>query len=202
MERIRGIAEDFRKDYIFNDSIPVDIEYIIESTMGINVIPLKNLQRDCDMDGFISLDFEHVYVDEDLYNDNKDDRYYRRVRFTIAHEIGHYVLHRSIIDSVKFLSLEEWINFRSQINDYDMSWFETQASEFAGRLLVPKDHLVNLYTSNRVEILKKHIHWSNPPISEDDIITLVAPKICSNFDVSSEVIEKRLNKENIINHIK
>lgn len=73
MAQIREIAEKFRKDYIFNYSIPVDIERIIELTMGIYIIPVKSLQHDCDMEGFISRDFKSIYVDEALYT---DDRYY------------------------------------------------------------------------------------------------------------------------------
>ena len=98
--------------------------------------------------------------------------------------------------------MEDWIKFRSQINDDDMSWIETQASEFAGRLLVPKDHLCNLYINYRTEIKKKYSSWGAPSITEDEIFTLVAPKICSHFDVSSEVIERRLRKEKIMNYVR
>jgi len=63
MSEVRDIAERFRSEYIFNDSIPVDIERIIESTMGICIIPVKSLQHDCDMEGFISRDFKSIYLD-------------------------------------------------------------------------------------------------------------------------------------------
>jgi Zn-dependent peptidase ImmA (M78 family) len=120
MSQIRDIAEDFRKGYIFNYSIPVDIERIIETTMRINIIPVKSLQHDCDMEGFISRDFKSIYVDEDLY---LDDRYYKRVRFTIAHEIGHFILHRSNIDMVRFLSNDDWKAFRLNLQDEPLRWF-------------------------------------------------------------------------------
>lgn len=35
-EKIRDIAEEFRKEYVFDNSLPVDIEHVIEATMGIN----------------------------------------------------------------------------------------------------------------------------------------------------------------------
>ncbi len=195
MAQIREIAEKFRKDYFFNYSIPVDIERIIELTMGIYIIPVKNLQHDCDMEGFISRDFISIYVDEALYT---DDRYYKRVRFTIAHEIGHLVLHRSNIDMVRFLSDDEWKTFRINLQDEPLRWFETQASEFAGRLLVPIDQLVNAFKEARYEKIKKNTSWDAPKIDDDEMLSQISAKISPKFDVSAEVIERRLRKENIM----
>jgi Zn-dependent peptidase ImmA (M78 family) len=198
MSQIRDIAEKFRKEKIFNFSIPVDIEHVIESTMGINIIPVKDLQHDCDLEGFISRDFSSIYVDEDLY---LDDRYYKRVRFTIAHEIGHLVLHRSNIDMVRFLSEADWKNFRAGLNDEPLGWFETQASEFAGRLLVPLEELVDAFKQTRSELMKKHTSWADPDLDEDEIILKASTIIAPRFDVSSEVIEKRLRKENVLGYL-
>ena len=195
MAQIREIAEKFRKDYIFNYSIPVDIERIIELTMGIYIIPVKSLQHDCDMEGFISRDFKSIYVDEALYT---DDRYYKRVRFTIAHEIGHFVLHRSNIDMVRFLSDDEWKAFRINLQDEPLRWFETQASEFAGRLLVPIDQLVSAFKEARYEKIKKNTSWDAPKIDDDEMLSQISAKISPKFDVSAEVIERRLRKENIM----
>ena len=49
MEKIREVAEEFRKGHIFTDTLPVEIERIIEATMGITIIPLKSLHKDCDI---------------------------------------------------------------------------------------------------------------------------------------------------------
>ncbi|MDO9341460.1 MAG: ImmA/IrrE family metallo-endopeptidase [Bacteroidales bacterium] len=197
-EKIRDTAEEFRKEYVFDNSLPVDIEHIIEATMGINIIPVESLQKTCDMEGFISKDFRTIYVDEGLYT---DDRYYKRVRFTIAHEIGHLVLHRSSIDGLKFSNETDWISFRMGINDETLGWFETQASEFAGRLLVPIDQLVVSFKEARSVVLKKYSSWNAHKIDEDELFSIVAHLICSKFDVSAEVIERRLRKENIMSLI-
>lgn len=197
-DKIREEAEQFRKDHIFTTDLPVDIEHVVEAALGIRIIPIKNLQKQCDMEGFISKDFSSIYVDEFLYT---DDRYYKRVRFTIAHEIGHYVLHRSTIDNQKFSNEEEWITFRIGINEETLGWIETQASEFAGRLLVPVESLVEEFRTKRAGILKKNSSWSTKPIDNEDMISMVAPLICKRFDVSSEVIEKRLRKEHIFDYL-
>jgi Zn-dependent peptidase ImmA (M78 family) len=197
-EKIRDETETFRDQHIFSDTLPVDIEHVVEATMGIRIIPIKDLQKSCDMEGFISKDFKSIYVDEFLYT---DDRYYKLVRFTIAHETGHLVLHRSTIDNQKFDDDNDWIKFRMGLNDETLGWFETQASEFAGRLLVPIDPLVEEFKSKRQTVLKKHSSWNAPKLNDDDLFSMVAPLICSKFDVSSEVIERRLRKENIMNLI-
>ena len=121
-DKIRDEAEQFRKEHIFTPDLPVDIEQVVEATMGISIIPVDSLQRQCDMDGFIANDYSSIYVDKFLYT---DDRYYKRVRFTIAHEVGHYILHRSTIDGLKFHDEEEWIEFRMGINEETIGWFET-----------------------------------------------------------------------------
>lgn len=152
-DKIRDEAEQFRKDHIFTPDLPVDIEHVVEATMGIRIIPIESLQKDCDMEGFISKDYSCIYVDEFLYT---DDRYYKRVRFTIAHEIGHYVLHRCTIDDQKFSSEKDWMEFRTGIDYETLGWFETQASEFAGRLLVPIESLIEEFKSKREVALRKY----------------------------------------------
>ncbi len=197
--QIRDLADKFRNDYIFNYSIPVDIERVIEATMGISIIPIKSLQRGCDMEGFISRNFKSIYVDEEMY---LDDRYYKRVRFTIAHEIGHLVLHRSNIDMVRFTSDEEWISFRMNLNDESLRWFESQASEFAGRLLVPIDQLVNAFKNARKEVIKRNASWDAIKLEDEEMLSVTAPMIAPIFDVSAGVIEKRLHKENVLSLIR
>ena len=197
-EMVREAAEEFRRSYVFSDGIPVGIELIIQQTMGIQTIPMENLQLDCDMEGYISRDFRYIYVDKRLYD---DDNYYKRVRFTIAHEIGHLVLHRSKIEMMKFNSEDEWKNFRIKLENDSLIWFEWQANEFAGRLLVPLDQLVIAFKEARTEILKKNISWNAPKIDDEDLFSMIAPIIAPKFDVSPIVIEKRITKEKIINLI-
>jgi Zn-dependent peptidase ImmA (M78 family) len=197
-DKIREEAELFRKDHIFTSDLPIEIEQIVEATMGIRIIPIESLQKHCDMEGFISKDFSSIYVDEFLYT---DDRYYKRVRFTIAHEIGHYVLHRSTIDNQSFKDEEDWVAFRTGINNETIGWFETQASEFAGRLLVPVDSLVEEFKSKREAVIRNYSSWNSPSIDNEDLFSMVAQMICNKFVVSSDVIERRLRKENILSFL-
>lgn len=195
-DQIRDEAEKFRTSYIFNVDVPVEIELVIES-LGIRIIPEPDLQKSCDMDGFITKDFKSIYVDEFLYT---DERYYKRVRFTLAHELGHYILHRGAIEYQKFEDENDWIKFRMNLDEKDLSWFEFQASEFAGRLLVPVDRLVEEFRKARHEILRNRSSWNSKQLSDDDLFSLSSMTICKAFDVSADVIERRLRKENIMKH--
>lgn len=58
-----------------------------------------------------------------------------RQRFTIAHEIGHYVLHNDMISKQ-----EGNIFYRDQIHSKQP--IETQANRFAAALLLPKDKIL------------------------------------------------------------
>ena len=197
-DEIWSIAERFREENIFNDTIPVNIEVVMQSTLGIHPIPTENLRRDCTLDGFISLDFKYIYVDEFQYS---SDNYYKRVRFTMAHEIGHRVLHRDIIEKINFESEDEWKKFRMNLREESLLGFEWQASEFAGRLLVPLNKLVIEFKAARNEILKSNASWRASKIDNDELFSSVAPLIAPKFDVSTDVIEKRLDKENIMKFI-
>lgn len=195
---IREKAEEFRREHIFNSSIPVEIEHVIQSTMGIDIIPEKNLQIESSIDGYISRDFKYIYIDEDLY---MDPSRYRRARFTIAHEIGHLILNRSCIELLRFNSVEEWKSFRLSLDPSIIGGIEWQAYEFAGRLLVPVDALIAAYRSTRSDIFKQFTSWDAPKISEDQIFLMASPKIAPKFDVSEDVIERRLIKESITKYL-
>jgi hypothetical protein len=59
-DRIREEAEQFRKEHIFISDLPVEIERVVEATLGIRIIPIESLQKHCDMEGFISKDFSSI----------------------------------------------------------------------------------------------------------------------------------------------
>jgi Zn-dependent peptidase ImmA (M78 family) len=195
--KIQEVAEEFRKDYIHNFDVPVAIEQIIEATMGVSVIPQEGLHDGCDMDGYISKDMHWIYVDK-AYYDFHNEKFYKRIRFTIAHEIGHVILHRDIIDKIKFKSDEDWKSFRMSLQEESNNWFESQAQEFAGRLLVPVDQLIVEYRKRRELILKSYAGWNSKKINEEELFSIAASTIAPIFDVSAQVIEKRLYRENIM----
>lgn len=135
---IRKRADDFRKSQCDN-LCPVPIEDIIEFNLGIEIRPVAEMLKLTDIDALLSNDLKVIFVDKSLVENH---RYLFRYRFALAHEVGHIVLHSEKIKSLKFSSTEEWISLRKKFNKDDLMWFENQAMEFGGRLMVPHDQLL------------------------------------------------------------
>ncbi len=199
-DTIRQIADNVRNTYAKNpNTIPVDIDHIVEFGYRLEVRPLKNLKSSLDMEGMLSKDRKTIFVDNDTYI---DDRFLARSRFTLAHEIGHYELHKDFYINAAFETPEEWVKMLSNINPEDLEWCERHADEFAGRLLVP------------VEFLKEEIDKLRPKLKELEAISsqhgitggeelqrwkavYVARIIAPKFEVSPQVIEIRIRTERL-----
>ena len=95
-EAIRQAAEDVLNHYWPDGGIPVEIEDILEFGLSMVIRPIKGLNARFGFEGAISHDLELIVVDEDIMT-----RYANRYRFTLAHELGHRVLHGSIIAAMQ-----------------------------------------------------------------------------------------------------
>lgn len=194
-QEIRDEAEKFRKNYWTENLIPVNIEKIFESKLGMNIEPLHFISDSMHIDAYLKPDFSGIVVDYDQYMDN-ENRYENRLRFSFAHEIGHFILHKYIYDNFVIYNSKEYYNFitNAPVNEYKS--FEWQANEFAGRLLVPpvklKSELDNIFIkfeeNDLTEILK------NDP---DYILERITPKLSKPFGVSEKVIQRRVKEENL-----
>lgn len=195
---IRKKADEFRKQYWANKSIPVDILYIIEFDLKLDIIPINGLKKAGDIDSFLLGNLSGIADDSDEY---MDDRYLNRIRFSVAHEIGHLILHRDIYKKCNLKELkdiQDWINFIENVPEEEYNWFEQQAYEFAGRLLVPIEDLINEVNKFNLEIEK--VKKIFPDIDNNKIAEYIAPKIANKFQVSAEVISKRIIYEKILDN--
>ncbi|MBI5152405.1 ImmA/IrrE family metallo-endopeptidase [Candidatus Peregrinibacteria bacterium] len=191
IEKIRQIADEFREKYSKN-KIPVDILYIAEMDLGMEIRPVKSLRNEADTDAFISSDFKVIFVDND---ELCDDKYESRLRFSIAHELAHFILHKDFFEKFKIGSLGGYLNFVEGFSDREYSFLELHAHEFAGRLLVP------------VDILRcKVSEWKNEIkntaalkfIDNSLFADYLAVPIAKDFGVSQEVIARRIEKEKLL----
>jgi len=135
-EELKQRAQEFRSKF-WDGIIPVNIEYIIEFKLGIKIIPILGLYKQCNADALIASDWQTIYVDNDNY---LDDKYYNRLRFSLAHEIGHLVLHRDLYISFSIKSIEDIYNIIEKIGQ-EYGIIEGHANRFANFLLVPRDRL-------------------------------------------------------------
>jgi hypothetical protein len=186
LESIKKEADEFRLK-LWGNTVPVDIEKILENKLGISIIPLPDLNRICDTDAFISSDWSSVIVDNEKY---MDDKYQNRLRFSIAHEIGHFVLHKDIYESFGISELEDFYNFVEQIPGEQYGYFETQANKFANFLLVPRDIL--LIEKEKI-LLEKVSNSDFSSIDQETLNSYIAGPLSSVFEVSADVIEIALS---------
>lgn len=191
-QHVRERAEEFRARYVDPvDSLPVPIIEIVEIKLKLTPIPIFRLLEEIDIDGFLTKDLKSICVDRDVYENPRKEN---RLRFTFAHEIGHLVLHRKEIQLCRFRTPADWIRFRDDFEEEDLSWFELQAYEFAGRLLVPLSPLIR-----EIEMLsKKTLEYKKlAGGNEEQIIQAISRLVCKKFGVSADVIARRIKSEKI-----
>jgi len=179
---IEVVAENFLRKNHSKDTYPVPIEEIVEFNLGLDIIPLPGLHKTFDIDGFLSSDRTSISIDESVYQSMPG-----RYRFTLAHEVGHFILHKDLYGENFFKSIERWKRFIEQFPEKEYSWFEWQAYEFAGLILVPARHLDKRLKYHIRQI--KALGIKNEDVVLDRAIELLA----KDFVVSQEVIRRRLN---------
>jgi hypothetical protein len=132
-EEIRREAEELLCAHLPGGKIPVHVELLVEYYLGVEIISVPRLRTGLQVDGFLSRDFRAIYVD--AYTRS---RIGNRFRFTLAHELGHRVLHKELYDAASYETPEGWLAFQGSISREDYGRYEFQASCFAGMLLLPK----------------------------------------------------------------
>lgn len=108
-----------------------------------------------------------------------------RKRFTIAHELGHYILHGDSSSKEEvFVDKDFIIKYRNNVNSYNKVEIkqENEANAFAAALLMPKFLIEEEFRNN---------DFSN--LSEPDLIKYLAKK----FEVSVLAMTYRLSNLNI-----
>jgi Zn-dependent peptidase ImmA (M78 family) len=187
-------TEDLLREYKRNKILPVDIEAIAEFNLGLNIFPFPNLQQTFDIEGFISGDLNVIYVDEFIYYQRP-----ARYRFTLAHEIGHYVFHSDLIASFHPQSVADWSKFVLGIDEETYGWLEWQAYSFAAAVLVPRVSLKQNFRKE-LKLLQPKIDFIRSKglsveSSQDYIVNAIATKLIGIYDVSADVLNKRILKE-------
>ena len=183
-EKIKRKADLFREKF-WDDSVPVDIEKIIDLKLEIDIIPLPDLG-----DAFISSDWKSIYVDRNKYLNGIQNR----LRFSLAHEIGHFILHKEIYSSFKINSFEDFYCFVDEIPNNQYHYLEIQANKFAGLLLVPRDKLM-IEKKKELNNFEAASGVSIDSIKDQSLLySYLAEPISKTFGVSSEVIEIALSE--------
>lgn len=188
---IREEAGKFRQKFVSPPHLlPVPIIQIVELSLKIEPIPILGLME-IDIDGFLTSDLKSICIDANIYQNPRNEN---RLRFTLAHEVGHWVLHKNEIRRCSFRNPIDWMHFREDFLEDDLNWFEQQAYEFAGRLLIPKDALLSELKSldSKIREYRSRADGEIEPL--EDALSRV---LCSKFGVLPEVVARRMRREKI-----
>ncbi len=185
-EAIWNEADKLRQNH-WGNGIPVDVDIIVERGLGIDIIPIPSLKQFAGTEAFLTADLQEIDYDPSASD--------VRIRFSIAHEIGHYFLHKAAISKLRAVTFEEWKNMQATMPSWFWGKAEWQAREFAGRLLVPKDNLLKTIASMHETI--EEAKQSLPDLTQEIIVEYLTPTLGKLFKVSADVISKRIISEDI-----
>lgn len=163
----------------WNGVFPVDVELLCDG-LGVGIFPIPNLNRDFHIDAYVSADFKTIYVDEAEFKKES-----LRYRFSVAHELGHLLLHRKYYP-VGIKNMDEWLKASERIATNNA---EYQANFFAANLLVPsKEFAIVLNEYYNGDFLKNV--WSASGSERERIFG----SIRRAFKVSNDVIARRIRE--------
>ncbi|OQB51504.1 MAG: hypothetical protein BWX99_02740 [Deltaproteobacteria bacterium ADurb.Bin151] len=187
------IADDVRKTHWPEGHLPIDVEKIVEFRLQFIIEPKHELFTSIDMDAYLSMNIKSIFVDYDFY---MNEKFTNRLRFSFAHELGHFFLHKEVFAEFDIRNVEDWKNFILNIPDYEYSSFEWQANEFAGRLLVPYSDLVLTIEQAAKVIKEKNLttYLENDP---EAVLSSISSMMCKPFGVSADVIKRRVEREGL-----
>lgn len=145
------------------DAVPVPVERVAEY-LGIKV-DMSDLGDDCS--GVLVRDGDRAVIGVNWAH------HANRQRFTIAHEIGHFVLHEGETYVDKGFS----VNFRDLESGSGKKREEVQANAFAAALLMPAELVRSAFKTHRFDLA-----------DDGDDLRLLAEK----FGVSAQAMAIRL----------
>lgn len=191
-DKLRQAAQSFQKEFNLPKHVPTPIENIAEFGFEIDIIPIPGLERAFDIVGFISKDLTEIRVDEHVYHHQQG-----RYRFTLAHELSHAYLHRTIFENADFDDADSWKNFAtSGIGEADYARMEFQADYLAGLILVPETPLRRQFN---LAIKKARATGLDVYVEREHAMNYIARHLSNEdiFNVSQKTVEIRISEDSL-----
>jgi Zn-dependent peptidase ImmA (M78 family) len=196
MEHIWSQVEELRAQYetLREDRIPIDIFTFAEIDLALDPIPFDGLAAKYRVEAALKADFSGIYLDTEQYNlmERGPEWKLSRLRFTVAHELAHFFLHRHIPQAENFASLSAFARWTEDYGERKYT-VEQEANEFAGRLLVPRPRLLEAFNEFAPQMKQLLPNFMASGQVRDSFADQIAPR----FGVNSQVIAVRLDRETI-----
>ena len=189
-------VEEFRLKYLADKTslLPVDVFTLTEIELKLDVIPFDDLFVKYGVDAALIQDLSGIYVDKEAYIIWEQGPVWKqhRLRFSVAHELGHYVLHHDIAQNQKFEDFDQFFRWIRSSEGMKFN-LEQTANEFAGRLLVPRNRLDEHLTQMIDRFESAMPDWRSSP----DLQKSFCQRINNQYGVNADVIRIRLEREEL-----
>ena len=183
---LRARAEDFLGKHNPDRVIPVPIEQIVEAQFQMDIVPVPGLQQGFDTVSYLTADLQEIRVDEFVFTSRLN-----RYRFSLAHELGHRILHRDIFEQLAFDDIDSWKRMmRQRIPEKEYRFLEFHANSFAGLVLVPQQELAAAFAETIETFRGMGFSEFGDPVRD-----YVEASIAERFVVSPEVIHRRVERD-------
>jgi len=176
-------------------SIPVDIDLVAEKQPVIDsVYLLPKLKKDFNVVATITCKPTKKYdiiLDADTNSANRP-----RANFSVAHEVGHIVLHESLYLSCH--SIQESIELSKRIRER-YKRIEKDANYFAGAILIPRKTIfedVEKVYEGILKFNKVSYGWGWIPL-----LSRLCSALANHYKVTAKVMSIRLKQLKIDQHI-
>ena len=184
-EDLRVRAREFLAAHRPLGMIPVPIEEIIEIDLGVSIDVKLFLRDECGVDAFINQACDVIYIDCEVFMHANDNR----LRFSLAEELGHKLLHEKYVAELQFTTLAEWKHAITLVPEDERKWIEWQAKSFAALILVPEGALKRIAKT----IVEVNDIDPRDPVDMYQLEKLLGEE----FQVSADVIHRRLDKDGL-----
>jgi len=185
-DKIKSVAAKFLDEHWPSGEIPVDIERIVEIGLHLRIAPFPELFREIKLNAFLTADRSTIFVDQVQY-----DSYAEKYRFSIAHEVGHYILHSQYYDHLPFTDTVSYKKWRLNADPEMVSRFEVQGNLFAELILMPDAQLLRVckqVVKDRADELRG---------LGTDVWPYLAKDVAPEFEVSPQAASIRIQNGNI-----
>jgi Zn-dependent peptidase ImmA (M78 family) len=174
--------EDIFSEHYPAKTIPIDIERILDFGLHISYIPIPNLYNNHGFESFVDSKFTKIYIDE-----YKFDKYPERTRLTLAHELGHLILHKDFYKQNQVNKTDDYIRVENLISGKGSQILESQAFIFAYNILMPKD----IFIRQAKTYLKT---FGNLEDTHPKDLISVAKKLRTDFKMSASATMIRIER--------
>src|SRR3989442_321099 len=102
-EAIVAAADECRRKHDPQAAIPVPIEDIVDRGFRIDIVPEYGMEDRFQAVAFLTRDLKEIRVDRRVF-----ERQPGRLRFSLAHELAHLILHADVYGQLAFNTTAEW----------------------------------------------------------------------------------------------